>query len=94
MGLLIEFKRIEAMAGRRPGKRWGPRSLDIDIITYGTQRIKRLWLNIPHPEAAKRAFVLIPLVEIAPATRIQGILTVSRALSRLKNIPGTVKVFQ
>lgn len=94
MGLLIELKRIEALAGRKPGKRWGPRSLDIDIITYGDQKIKTPWLTVPHPEATKRSFVLVPLLEIAPNARIHGGLTVLRALSRLKDISGTVKVIQ
>ena len=89
MGLLIELKRIEALAGRKPGKRWGPRSLDIDIITYGDQKIKTPWLTVPHPEATKRSFVLVPLLEIAPNACLTRGVTVSRALSRLKVVAVT-----
>ncbi len=93
MGLLMEFKRLEVLSGRQPGKRWGPRPLDIDLITYGNARIKTPWLRVPHPEAVKRAFVLVPLSEIAPRIKLDSRATVQEALSRLKEIAGTVKLF-
>lgn len=93
MGLLIEFKRLEALAGRKPGKRWGPRPLDIDLIIYGKKRVETPWLSVPHPEAVRRAFVLVPLSEIAPRADLAKNLTVSETLSRLKGDSQTVKVF-
>jgi 2-amino-4-hydroxy-6-hydroxymethyldihydropteridine diphosphokinase len=63
MGLLIELKRIEARLGRRPGRRWGPRPIDIDIISYG-RGFRGPWLTIPHPRAQKRPFVKIPIAEL------------------------------
>ena len=64
MGLLVEFKRLEALRGRRPGPRWGPRPLDLDIIVYGRLRLRSKFLQIPHPRALKRRFVLAPLAQI------------------------------
>ena len=66
MGLLAELKRIEALAGRRPGPRWGPRPLDIDIADYGGKHFKNRWLEIPHPLLRDRPFALVPLQDIEP----------------------------
>ncbi len=93
MGLLIEFKRLEFLSGRKSGKRWGPRPLDIDLITYGNARIKTPWLTVPHSEAAKRAFVLVPLSDIVPKVKLGSGATVQEALSRLKDVSRTVKLF-
>lgn len=57
---------IERQSGRERRERWGPRTLDIDILTYGSETIDRPGLQVPHPRIAERAFVLAPLVEIAP----------------------------
>ena len=62
-------KDIEARVGRRPGKRWGPREIDIDVILYGQQIAAFDKLHIPHPEFRKRRFVLQPLADIAGAFR-------------------------
>jgi 2-amino-4-hydroxy-6-hydroxymethyldihydropteridine diphosphokinase len=74
--LLRLLKALERQAGRRPGRRWGPRPLDIDILDYGGRRLGwpgarrgRARLILPHPELHRRAFVLVPLAEIAPAWR-------------------------
>jgi 2-amino-4-hydroxy-6-hydroxymethyldihydropteridine diphosphokinase len=53
-------------------ERWGPRTIDIDILLYGDQTIREDDLEIPHPRIAERAFVLVPLAEIAPAILIGG----------------------
>lgn len=63
---------IERESGRERRERWGPRTLDIDILTYGDRAIDQPGLQVPHPRIAERAFVLAPLAEIAPATRIAG----------------------
>lgn len=65
-GLLGEIHRIETECGRTRNKRWEDRTLDIDIIFFGNREIYGEDLIIPHPEYAKRAFVLKPLEEIAP----------------------------
>jgi 2-amino-4-hydroxy-6-hydroxymethyldihydropteridine diphosphokinase len=74
--LLDQVKRIEAEVGRRPTYRWGPRVIDIDIILYDELVLDTPELVIPHPEMANRAFVLVPLAEIAPHV-IHPVLQVS-----------------
>src|SRR5262245_25614315 len=74
--LLRLLKGLERQAGRRPGRRLGPRPLDIDILDYGGRRLgwpggghPRAGLVLPHPEAHRRAFVLVPLAQVAPHWR-------------------------
>ncbi len=64
--LLSLLKKIEKASGRKPGKQWGPRVIDLDILFYDDLVLKTPGLEIPHPEICKRDFVLIPLKEIAP----------------------------
>lgn len=80
--LLALAQAIEQEAKRERGERWGPRTLDIDILFYGAAAIERPGLQIPHPRIAERAFVLAPLAEIAPA-RLVGQETVSQRLAVL-----------
>jgi 2-amino-4-hydroxy-6-hydroxymethyldihydropteridine diphosphokinase len=63
---------IERGKGRRRIERWGPRTLDIDILTYGPVELDEPDLKVPHPRIVERAFVLAPLAEIAPHLRIAG----------------------
>jgi 2-amino-4-hydroxy-6-hydroxymethyldihydropteridine diphosphokinase len=65
--LLAEFKAVEQRLGRRPSRRWGPREIDIDLILYGKHTISTPELTVPHPHMMQRAFVLVPLGEIAPS---------------------------
>ena len=62
--LLGMVKQIERDLGRRPGVRFGPRTIDIDILLYDDSIIKTPTLEIPHPRLMERAFVLVPLAEI------------------------------
>lgn len=64
--LLALCLEIERERGRERLERWGPRTLDIDILSYGEEAIDRPGLQVPHPRIAERAFVLTPLNEIAP----------------------------
>jgi 2-amino-4-hydroxy-6-hydroxymethyldihydropteridine diphosphokinase len=64
--LLRHLKQIEFAIGRRPGPRWGPRPIDLDILLYGDQVLEHEDLIIPHPLLAERAFVLVPLAELSP----------------------------
>lgn len=68
--LLTLAKSVEQEVGRRPTFRWGPRVLDVDILLYGDQKLDLPDLQIPHPEMLSRAFVLVPLCEIAPDVQL------------------------
>ena len=85
--LLRRLKRIERAFGRRAGRRWGARALDLDILLWsgGAWQSRRPWLQIPHRELAARDFVLEPLTAIAPEWRLPGeALRVRHALARLR----------
>jgi 2-amino-4-hydroxy-6-hydroxymethyldihydropteridine diphosphokinase len=66
MELLIFLKKKEQTAGRVEGIRFGPRVLDMDILFYGQEIVEMDELQIPHPRLQERAFVLVPMNEIAP----------------------------
>lgn len=71
--LLALSKEIEQKVGRSPqAERWGPREIDIDILLYANDVIEAPGLTIPHPRMLERAFVLIPLAEIAPDLTYPG----------------------
>lgn len=53
-------------------ERWGPRAIDIDILIFGALQVREEGLEVPHPRMAERAFVLVPLAEIAPEADIGG----------------------
>jgi 2-amino-4-hydroxy-6-hydroxymethyldihydropteridine diphosphokinase len=67
--LLARLKQVERDFGRRRGRRWGPRVLDLDIILWSEGAWATGGLIVPHPEFRNRAFVLAPLAEIAPGWR-------------------------
>lgn len=94
IGLLIEAKRLEALAGRRPGIRWGARALDVDLIAVGRERTRTPWLTVPHPATAGRAFALAPLRDVAPAFRPDGRRTVAGLLAAMKPDPRIVKLWR
>lgn len=62
--LLSTLKALERRLGRTPGERWGPRVIDLDILTYGDERVDEPDLQIPHARLHERAFVLVPLAEV------------------------------
>ena len=64
--LLAQLQSIELLAGRQRPYRNAPRTLDLDILLFGNARIDKPDLTVPHPRMAQRAFVLMPLAEIAP----------------------------
>ncbi|MEO6033491.1 MAG: 2-amino-4-hydroxy-6-hydroxymethyldihydropteridine diphosphokinase [Burkholderiaceae bacterium] len=70
--LLAELRRIERGHGRERPYRNAPRTLDLDLLVYGDQRIALPTLTVPHPRAHVRAFVLRPLAEIAPELELPG----------------------
>jgi len=67
--LLGATQRIEAALGRKRRQRWGPRTVDLDILLYDDLVLETEALTLPHPLLAERAFVLVPLAEIAPGVR-------------------------
>jgi 2-amino-4-hydroxy-6-hydroxymethyldihydropteridine diphosphokinase len=82
--LLAALQSIEDAQGRRrDGPRWGPRTLDLDLLLYGELAVNSDRLVLPHPGLAERAFVLVPLLEVAPGLRIPGGPSVAQLASRV-----------
>lgn len=71
--LLAQLQAIESQAGRQRDIKWGPRILDLDLLTYGSERINRPGLEVPHPGIGERNFVLLPLLSVAPELNIPGL---------------------
>lgn len=67
--LLEQLKQLERQLGRRPGRRWGPRVLDLDIVLWSGGAWSGPALTLPHPEFRKRRFVLSPLASVAASWR-------------------------
>ena len=67
--LLQRMQEIEAEHGRQRAVRWGPRTLDLDLLLFGSDTVDMPCLRLPHPRMHERAFVLVPLCEIAPNLR-------------------------
>ena len=85
--MLASLKAIEREFGRRPGKRWRERVLDLDLAAWSGARIVSRRLTLPHPRLQDRDFVLVPLMTIAPdwpiAGPIAGMITARHLASRL-----------
>ncbi|MBV6425442.1 MAG: 2-amino-4-hydroxy-6-hydroxymethyldihydropteridine pyrophosphokinase [Steroidobacteraceae bacterium] len=72
--LLSLLRAIEIGLGREPARvRWGPRTIDLDLLVLGQERITTDGLTLPHPGIGERAFVLLPLAEIAPHLVVPGV---------------------
>jgi 2-amino-4-hydroxy-6-hydroxymethyldihydropteridine diphosphokinase len=83
--LLAELLRIERAHGRERPYRNAPRTLDLDLLLYGARRIETLTLTVPHPRLHERAFVLVPLAQIAPHLAIPGL---GRVIDLLAGVSG------
>jgi 2-amino-4-hydroxy-6-hydroxymethyldihydropteridine diphosphokinase len=82
--LLDELLRVERELGRiREGPRFGPRTIDLDLLVYGNRRLNEPGLTVPHPRLHERRFALEPLAELAPELEILGRGRVGRLLSGL-----------
>lgn len=81
--LAAGIKRLECELGRTKTCFWGPRVIDIDILLYGELTFEAKGLTIPHREICNRAFVLIPLLDVAPGLVLPGGLSAAAALGRL-----------
>jgi 2-amino-4-hydroxy-6-hydroxymethyldihydropteridine diphosphokinase len=93
--LLFALQKIEARFGRDRARerRWGPRTLDLDLIAYDNVSLQKPELTLPHPRLFERAFVLVPVAEIAP-DRVIGGRSVAAALATvstdgIERLPGT-----
>jgi 2-amino-4-hydroxy-6-hydroxymethyldihydropteridine diphosphokinase len=83
--LLDLLKRIEQEMGRQPGRRWGPRPIDLDILIFGDLVLESGVLTIPHPRISGRGFVLAPLAEVLDGP----LLTLGRSARELLAEAGT-----
>ena len=81
--MLRRLKAIERDFGRRPGRRWGARVLDLDIVLWSGGKWRSRALSIPHPRLLQRTFVLGPLAGIAPTWRVDGSINARHAAQRL-----------
>ena len=87
--LLGHLQAIEDAHGRdRTAERWGPRTLDLDLLACGSLVVDDENLQLPHPGIVERNFVLLPWAEIAPACRVPGLGSVAVLASRAPKKPG------
>jgi 2-amino-4-hydroxy-6-hydroxymethyldihydropteridine diphosphokinase len=85
LGRLLE---VERRLGRvRGAQRWGPRTIDLDLLLYGCETIDEPGLIVPHPRLHERRFVLVPLLELAPDLTVPGRGRVSALLAELQSSP-------
>jgi 2-amino-4-hydroxy-6-hydroxymethyldihydropteridine diphosphokinase len=90
--LLDQTQAIERALGRETTYRWGPRTIDLDILLYGNIQVRTATLVIPHAELCQRAFVMIPLLELDPRLVLPDGTVVSTCLSALTP-PQQVRLF-
>ncbi len=84
--LLARLLEVERELGRtRDGPRWGPRTIDLDLLLYGTERLDEPGLMVPHPHLHERQFVLEPLAELDPTIVVPGKGMVSDLLTGLQS---------
>ena len=89
--LLRELRRVESELGRIRIERWGSRTIDIDIITYADRVISKKKLEVPHPRAFGRAFVMVPWSMIEPNAVLPGHGRVADIADAMKNDVWVVK---
>ena len=81
---LLDFLlEVERGLGRERGERWGPRTIDLDLLLYGDQTIDEVGLTVPHPRLHERRFALEPLLDLDPKLAIPGRGRVSDLLAGL-----------
>ena len=91
LDLLARLQQIEQAHGRtrQPGRRWAPRTLDLDLILYGNQTLSLPGLAVPHPRLQERCFVLAPLAALAPGWIVPTLgKTVAQLLAELRPASG------
>ena len=90
--LLKACQAVEAAGGRQRRDRWGPRTIDVDILLYGERSVRRRRLRVPHPRLSERAFALVPLIEVAPGQRLPDGRSLPSLLAALAPVEGVVMV--
>ena len=91
-GLLRACQRAERAAGRVRTLRWGPRTLDVDVLLYADRRIATRRLVVPHPRLTERPFALIPLIEVAPGAALPDGRSLVTVLAKLAPIEDVVMI--
>ena len=110
MDLLVALKGLERTMGRAYRERWGPREIDLDLLLFGEASIRTArdaaarsadpakeaaqWLEVPHPSASERSFVLAPLADLAPELQPPGwglSVEAARARAEAAEGPGAVQ---
>ncbi len=82
--LLDALLRVEQELGRvRDGERWGPRTIDLDLLVYGDKLVEEPGLRVPHPRLHERRFALEPLVDLEPELEIPGVGKVAELLKEV-----------
>ena len=84
VALLAPALAVEAELGRVRRERWGPRTIDIDLLWFDDAKVASPTLTLPHPRIVERAFVVVPLAEVAPHLAIDGQVAESRARVSLR----------
>jgi 2-amino-4-hydroxy-6-hydroxymethyldihydropteridine diphosphokinase len=92
--ILTQLLAIEQLFGRVRDVRWGPRSIDLDLLLQGDVQLKTELLEVPHPRMQDRKFILIPLVEIAPDVLHPGLGLTSEALLKATKDSSSVTLIQ
>jgi 2-amino-4-hydroxy-6-hydroxymethyldihydropteridine diphosphokinase len=90
--LLRVCHEVEEALGRVRTERWGPRTIDVDILVFGMRTVDRRDLQIPHPRLAERPFALIPTIEVAPGMTFPDGTSFTSALARLAPVEGVTAV--
>ncbi len=85
--LLDGLQAIERAHGRERAERWGPRTLDLDLLLYGDRHIDSERLVVPHPQMHRRSFVLVPLHDVTPELFLPGLGPLELWLRRIENVP-------
>jgi 2-amino-4-hydroxy-6-hydroxymethyldihydropteridine diphosphokinase len=90
--LLAVTQATESRLGREPAVKWGPRIIDIDILSYGSLRVRRPFLDIPHKSMGERLFVLVPLSELVPELNIPGLGPIAGLVAALADNGGVTRL--
>lgn len=85
LALLDQLQALEQHHGRVRRRHWGPRTLDLDLLLFADYRLTWPRLTLPHPELAHRAFVLLPLADVAPELRLPDGRSVARLAASLSD---------
>ncbi|CAN5918419.1 2-amino-4-hydroxy-6-hydroxymethyldihydropteridinediphosphokinase [soil metagenome] len=92
LGVLRACRRAEQARDRERTVRWGPRTLDVDVLLYDDRQIATRRLVVPHPRLTDRPFALVPLIEVAPGATLPDGSTLVRALAACAPIRDVVMV--